>query len=102
MPHPKPTDLEMTKHSDYFVWKNTSERVARRCDYTIDKMRENSCVLKHLFLKGVEQLKMSPEKPKKALSDALLMSRFQISRLTPQKKSALCAVFWNRASRGFN
>ena len=25
MPHPKPTDLDMTKHSDYFVWKDTSE-----------------------------------------------------------------------------
>ena len=35
MPHPKPTDLDMTKHSDYFVWKDTSERVARRCDYTV-------------------------------------------------------------------
>ena len=22
MPHPKPTDLDMTKHSDYFVWKD--------------------------------------------------------------------------------
>jgi len=34
MPHPKPTDLDMTKHLDYFVWKDTSERVARRCDNT--------------------------------------------------------------------
>ena len=32
MPHPKPTDLDMTKYSDYFVWKDTSERMARRCD----------------------------------------------------------------------
>jgi len=55
MPHPKPTDLDMTKHWDYFVWKDTSERVARRCDYTVDKKRVNSCVLKHLFLEGVEQ-----------------------------------------------
>jgi len=50
MPHPKPTDLEMTKHSGYFVWKDTSERMARRCDDTVDKKRVNSCVLKHLFL----------------------------------------------------
>jgi len=49
MPHPKPADLDMTKHSDYFVWKDTSERVARRCDYTVDKKRVNFCVLKHLF-----------------------------------------------------
>jgi len=24
----------VTKHLDYFVWKDTSERVARRCDDT--------------------------------------------------------------------
>jgi len=78
MPHPKPTDLDMTKRSDCFVWKDTSERVARRCDYTVDKKRVNSCVLKHPFLEGVEQPKMSPEKPGNALSDELLMSRFQI------------------------
>jgi len=77
MPHPKPTDLDMTKHSDYFVRKDTSERVARRCDYTVDKKRVNSCVLKHLFLEGVEQPRMSPKNPRSALSDALLMSRFQ-------------------------
>ena len=77
MPHPKPTDLDMTKHSEYFVWKDASERVARRCDDIVDKKRVNSCVLKHLFLEGVEQPKISPKKPGNALSDALLMSRFQ-------------------------
>ena len=34
-----------------------SERVARRCDDTVDKKRVNSYVLKHLFLEGVEQSK---------------------------------------------
>ena len=77
MPHPKHTDLDMTKHSDYFVWKDTSERVARRCDYTVDKKRVNSCVLKNFFLEGVEQPKISPKNPRNALSDTLLMSRFQ-------------------------
>jgi len=67
----------MTKHSDYFVWKDTSERVARRCDYTVDRKRVNSCVLKHLFLEGVEQPKISPKNPGNAPSDVLLMSRFQ-------------------------
>jgi len=95
MPHPKPTDLDMTKHSDFFVWKDTLERVARRCDYTVDKKRVNSCVLKHLCLEGVEQPKISPKTPGNALSEALLMSRFK-------KKTVLNAVFWNRASRGFN
>jgi len=77
MPHPKPTDVDMTKHSDYFVWKDTSERMARRCDDTVDKKRVNSCVLKHLFLEGAEQPKKSPKKPGNAFSDALLTSRFQ-------------------------
>jgi len=53
--------------------------MARRCDDTIDKKQVNSCVLKHLFLEGVEQSKISPKNPGNALSqaDALLMSRFQ-------------------------
>ena len=51
--------------------------MARRCDYTVDKMQVNSCVPKHLFLEGVEQSKISPKPPGNALSDALLMSRFQ-------------------------
>jgi len=93
MPHPKPTDLDMTKHSDYFVWKDTSERVARRCNDTVDKKRVNSCVLKHLFLKGVEQPKISPQKSRNALSEAVLMSRFQ--------KFAADAAKKNRPPRGF-
>ena len=51
--------------------------MARRSDYTVDKKRVNSCVLKHLFLEGVEQPKILPKNPGNALSDALLMSRFQ-------------------------
>ena len=52
MPHIKPTHFYATKHSDYYVWKDTSERVARRCDDTVDKKRVNYCVLKHLFFWG--------------------------------------------------
>jgi len=89
MPHPKPTDLDMTKHSDHFVWKDTSEHVARCCDYTVDKKRVNSSVLKHLFLEGVEQPKMSPKKPGNALSGALLMSRFQNVAADAAKKNKL-------------
>jgi len=77
MPDPKPTYFDMTKHSDYFVWKDMSARVARRCDDTVDQKQVNSCVLKHLLLEGVEQPKISSKKPGNALSDALLMSRFQ-------------------------
>jgi len=101
MPHLKPTDFDMTKHSNYFVWKETSERVARRCDYTVDKKRVNSCVPKHLFLERDEQPKISPKKPRNALSDALLMSLFQnFAADTAKNKTA--RIYWNRGSRGFS
>jgi len=93
MPHPKPTDLDMTKHSDYFVCKDTSERMARRCDYTVDKKRVNSCVLKQLFLEGVEQPKISPTKPGNAFFDALLMPRFQNFEADAAKKKSFSARF---------
>jgi len=94
---------KVTKQSNYHVWKDTSERVARRCDNTVDKKRVNSCVLKHLFLEGVDQPTISPKKTENALSDALLMSHFQnFAADAAKKKTALRAVFWNRASRGFN
>jgi len=53
----------MTKNWDYFVWKDTSERVAWRCDDTVDKKRVNSCVLKHLFLEGLGNQKYRQKKP---------------------------------------
>jgi len=87
MPHPKPADLDMNKHSDYFVWKDTSERVARRCGDTINKKWVSSGVIKHLFLEGVKQPKILPKIPGNVLSDALPMSRF--------KKNVLRAVFEN-------
>jgi len=101
MPHPKPTDLDMTKHSDYFVWKDTSERVTRRCVYTVDKKQVNSCVLKQLVLKGVEQPKTSTKNPGNALSDALLMSHSQNFAADATKKKTP-RVFQNRVLCGFN
>jgi len=80
--------------------------VARRCDDTVDKKRVNSCVLKHLFLEGFEQPKISPKKPGNAFSDAVLMSCFQNfaadAANAAKKKSVLRVDFYNRASRGFN
>jgi len=67
--------------------------VARHCDYIVGKKRVNSCVLKHLFLEGVEQPKILPKPPGNALSDALLMSRFQNFAANAAKK--------NRSMRGF-
>jgi len=87
MPHLKPTDFDVTKHLDYFVWKDTSERVARRCDDNVDKKRVSSCVLKQLFLEEFEQPKMSSKTPKNALSDALLMSRLKAKGGWRRKKN---------------
>jgi hypothetical protein len=42
-----------------------SERVARRCDDTVDKKRVNFSVLKHIFSEGVEQPKNLTKKPSK-------------------------------------
>jgi len=78
---------KVTKQSDHNVWKDTSERVARRCDDTVDKKRVNSSVPKHLFLERVEQLKISPKTPGNAFSDALLMWCFQDFAADAAKKN---------------
>jgi len=52
----------------------------------------NSSVLKHLFLERVEQPKISPKKPGKAFSDALLISCFQnFAAVAANKKTAFGA-----------
>ena len=68
----------VTKHSDYIVWKDTSERVTRRCDDTIDKS-EWILVYYNTSLEGmegVEQPKQSPKTPGNAFSNALLNATF--------------------------
>jgi len=72
--------------------------VARRCDDTVDKKRVNSCVLENLFLEGLEQPKISPKTPGKALSNALLMSRFQ-DFAADEKKKTRSARFCRTALR---
>jgi len=84
-------DSKVTKQSDHYVWKDTSEREIRRCDDTIDKKRVNSCVLKHLFLERVEEPKITSKNPGNSSSNALLMSCFQ--------KFAADAAKKNRAPR---
>ena len=74
------------------VWKDTSERMVRRCDDTVDKKRVNSCVLKHLFLERVEQPKISPKNPGISLSDALLMSCFQNFAANAAKKTTAVLI----------
>ena len=84
----------VTKHLDYLVWKDTWDRVTRRCDDTVDKKRVNSCVLKYNFLEGVEQPLKWPKKPRNALSDALLMRTLQVQQLShllpPQRIGKSC------------
>jgi len=52
-----------------------------------------SCVLKHLFLEGVDQPKMSRKNPGNVLSDALLMSRFQNFAADASKKKNFARYF---------
>ena len=73
--------------------------MARRCDNTVDKKRVNSCVLKHLFWGGFEQPRMSPKKSENALSDALLMSRFQEFAADAAKEKSCSARFLKIALR---
>jgi len=72
----------VTKHSDYSIWKDMSERVTRRCDDTADKIhkkRVNFCVLKHLFGGSWVTKKIATKKTHKFFPDALPML-FQISQ----------------------
>jgi len=59
-------DSTVTKHSDKFVWKDTSawERVAWRYDDTVDKKRVNSCVLKQCFWRklNIQKFTKNPRK----------------------------------------
>jgi len=71
--------------------------VARRCDDIVDKKRVKSCVLKQLFLEGVDQPKISSKNPGNAFSDALLMSRFQNFAANAAKKRPRCARFFETA-----
>jgi len=77
--------------------------VARRCDDTIDKNRVNSCVLRHLFLEGVEQPKKNTQNPRKCFlrhATNVTFSKFRWWRRkkkTPRGflKTALRAVLCN-------
>jgi len=51
----------VTKHSDYFVWKDTWEHVTHRCDDTIYKKRVHSCVLKYLSWREFSNQKNGPK-----------------------------------------
>jgi len=81
----------VVNHSDYFVWKDTSYYVARRCDDTFDWKRVNSCVLITPLLQGVEEPKQWPKNPGNTPSNALLMSRFQTFAVD---REVLHAVFY--------
>jgi len=87
MPHLKPTDFDVTKHSDFIVWKDTSERVARRCDDTVDKKRVNSCQLKHLFWRALRNQKYRRKIPEMFSPTRYQLHVFKISRLAALKKT---------------
>jgi len=80
----------VTKHSDYIVWKDTSERVAWRFDDTIDKKRVNFlCTKTPLFWRELSDQKIIT-KLRECFLNAMLMSRFE----NP--------AFWNCEARSFN
>jgi len=81
-----------TKHSDYIIWKDTSEHVARCCD----KNWVNSCVLTHLFW----ELNNQKIAKKKTFSDALLMYVFNF-RGWRHKKKMFSARFFKTTLRTF-
>ena len=56
-------DSTVTQHSDDFVWKDTSERVARCYDDTVDKKRVNSWGLKYLLWRELSNQKNRPNPP---------------------------------------
>ena len=100
MLHLKPADFDVTKHSDYFVWKDTLERVARRYDDTVDKKQVNSCVLKHLFCRELSNQTYC-QKNRKCCLRRVTFSKFRAWRR--KKNTALRTGFFeNRALRSFN
>ena len=77
----------VTKHSDNFVWKDTSECVTRRCDDTSWQDASELLSIKTPLFWGRSATKKLQTKPGNALSDALLMSRFQNFGWRRKKKS---------------
>jgi len=101
MPHLKSKDLDMTKHSDYFVWKDTSECVARRCDTPLIRSERILVYQNTSFWRELSKQKFCQKTPENAFSDALLMSRFQIfaNDGANQKNHALHSVWKPRFAR---
>ena len=86
----------VTKHSDYFVWEDTSGRVTCCCDDTSwQDASEFLCIKTPLFLVGGQQQKNRPKKNGNALSDALLMSRVinNVDKYTVQERERACVTY---------
>jgi len=82
----------VTKHSDHFVWKDTSERVTRRCDDIVDRKRVNVFVLKYFF-GGSWATKKSPKKTEMLSPTRFWCHVFNVSRLTPHQEKPRSARF---------
>jgi len=77
----------LIKHSDYFVWKDTSERVTLRCNNTVDKERVNPCVLNISFWRELSNQKTFPKTPEIRSPEHYYFEVLKISQLTPQKRT---------------
>jgi len=73
----------VTKHSDYFVWKDKSERVTWRFNNTVavDKKRVKSCVLKHLFWREISNQQIAKNTRKCFLRRCTIVTFSKKSRL---------------------
>jgi len=84
----------VTKHSDFFVSKDTAECVTRRCDDTSWQDASEFLCIKTSFFKGGQQQKNRQKNPGNALSDELLVSFFHnFAADAANKKTTFCAVF---------
>jgi len=77
----------VTKHSDYFVWKDTSQCVTRHCDDIVDKKRVNSCELKYLIWREIsnQEIVKTPRTCSlgRADIDVILVWRFYLPGVEP-------------------
>ena len=87
----------VTKHSHYFVWKDTSERVARRCDDTVDRKRLNS-VLHYLFWRELCKIEIKKMRSARFFETALCLVWInQLQRINSGPKILRsCFIHWKK------
>ena len=98
MPHLKPTDLDMTKLSDYFVWKDTSERGSTLWIHRCQEASEFLCTKTPLF-GGSWATKNIAKKTRKCTLRRATNVTFSEFRGWRRKKKSRSARFFETALR---